>query len=425
MNFFQRLAGRVNPSNVTNSANTEVQDLTLDSEALRQAIAAATTVDNVRVNDKTVLAIPTALRAITLLSNAVAGLPLDFINRTDESRTPVTNHPVVAAFTRKPNQFQSAYEFRRLLQTHLSFRGNAYARIIQPLRSDGDIELLPINPDAIKPVMTSDGLRVEYEFRNKRGQVTRFKQDEIFHLRGLSLDGFTGVSPLTLARQALALSMQGQNAASKTFTKGTLSGFALKHPGKLTEKAKNNISESYEKLYGGADNAGRPPVLEEGMEPVNLGFSAADTQFLESRRFSVADVARIWGMPPHMVGDTERSTSWGTGIEQQTIGFVTYTLDEWINIWETSIERQFLADDPDIQARKHTSALLRGDNKTRWNIYFGAVKHRILTPNQCLALEDMPPYDGGDEFPNLTGQPDDEENGDEDDENPQRRNNQS
>jgi len=389
----------------TNSANTTVENLTLDSEALRLAIAAGNGTSSVTVNENTVMSIPTALRAITLLSNAVAGLPLDFVRIAGETREAVQDDPVLRAFTRKPNQFQSGYEFRRLLQTHLSFRGNAYARIVEPLGRNGDYQLLPINPDRIKPKLDETGLRVVFEFSDKRNRKRILTSDEVFHLRGLSLDGVTGVSPITLAQRAFALSIQGQRAAERTFKQGSLSGFALKHPGKLTDKAKNNISDSYEKLYGGTENAGRPPVLEEGMEPVNLGFTASETQFLESRRFSVADVARIFGMPPHMVGDTERSTSWGSGIEQQTIGFVVYTLDEWIRVWESAIERQFLADRPDIQARLKTSALLRGDNKTRWSIYRQAVKARILKPNECRALEDIPPYEGGDEFPNLTGQP--------------------
>ena len=402
-NFFRRGG---TPSNHASDI-TEIENLTIDSERLRRLLQ-SNQASGINVNELGVLGIPTALRAVILLSNTIAGLPFELIRTTGvdtEEKEIITEHPILRAFTRKANPRMDAYTFRRLLQTHLCFRGNAYARIIRPLRRSAPVEFLPLHPDVVTPKEIDGGLRLEYEIKQKNGRPITLSQDEVLHLRGLSLDGIVGVAPIAVARMAFALGIQGQVAASKMFQQGTLSGFGLSHPGKLSQEAIENIQEAWVAQYGGTQNTGVPPVFQEGMEPKELGFSAQDAQFLESRRFTVADIARLFGMPPHMVGDTERSTSWGTGIAEQTIGFQVYTLDEWFNVWENAIHFALLDSDPDLLPRIQARGLERGDSKTRWSNHEKAIKNQVLTPNEVRAIEGIPPREGGDEVVNLTGQP--------------------
>lgn len=389
------LFGKRSLLNAKNSAQTTVTVRTLDSEELRRELAAGAMVGSISVNDQSAMTIPAVYRAIILLSNIVAGLPFRVVeNGEGNVAGPVPNHSISNALGRRPNRYQSGYEFRRMMQTHLCFRGNAYARVIRPLRSSGVWEFLPLNPDRVKPELDKNTREVKYKLDNSERFIPA---SQMFHLRGISFDGVEGLSPIRLAAQTFGLTLQGQRASQRLMDKGVFSPFGLKHPKSLKPGAIKNIRDSLAEMFGGADNAGTPPVFEEGMEPVPLGLSSAEAQFLESRQFSVVEIARWFGIPPHMMGDVSGSTSWGTGIEQQTIGFITYTLSEWINIWESAVEAQLLTDvaDANRQAKLLTSGLLRGDNKTRWDIYVKAVLAGLLSPDEARALEDMPPRADG------------------------------
>ncbi len=412
--FFRR-GSKPTTADAQMSANATVANLTLDSEQLRQALAGINTGGNIAVNAHTVTGIPTAWRSVTILSHVMAGLPLNVIQTddTDDTRKKIKDNPVYRMMNLKPNNWQDPFQYRRLAQVHLSLRGNHYAKRVKPLRSGDSEMLLPINPDVIEPKLV--GNEIIYEFSRTNGTKKIFKADEIFHLRGMSFDGVKGLSPLQVARETFELSLKGSRTASNVLDNSSIAGYGLKHPAKLSAEAHKNLTESFEQKIGGFENAGKPPIFEEGLEVVPLGFSALDSQFLESRRLSVTDIARIFGMPPHMIFDTERSTSWGTGIEQQTIGFVVYTLQEWIRTWECALRFQFLQDDPDLSVKLSTQALNRGDSKTRWGIYDIARRNEDMSSNEIRALEDLPPREDGDEYKNPAINPaDDGEPNDED-----------
>lgn len=386
-------------SEPTNSATTEVANLTLDSEQLRQELAAAATVDGMRVNDTSVMALPAAWRAVTILSHIVAGFPFDVIRRVDKKRENLPDNPIAYAMTRRANQFQSGFEFRRLMQTHLCLRGNAYARIVRPLRSSGKWEFLPFPLDSVTPRRSADGLRIEYELSGSRGGRNVLQAKDVLHLRGISLDGVVGLSPIQVARMNFAIALEGQRGAQKLLKQGSFAGYGLKHPAKLSAKALKNLSDSFAENFAGSENAGRPPVFEEGMEPVPLGFSATDAQFLEGRRFSLGDIARMFGVPSHMLNDTERNTSWGSGIAQQTQGFVDYTIMEWVRIWESAADYQLL-DDEELSAKLQTAALLRGDPETRAKWYTAMRLIGVYNANRIREFEDEDPREdeGGEEY---------------------------
>ena len=370
-----------------NQATTSVAIRAVNSEELHRAIAGDSYVGLVPVNQYTSMAIPAVFRAVGLLSNITAGLPFTVVRSNDDgSRQPLPDHPITVAMTRNPNRYQSGYEFRRTMQANLLLRGDAFARIIRPVRANGPWEFLPFKPGEITPELVESERVIRYKLA---GSGRFLASSEVFHLRGISFDGVTGLSPIALARQTFGNALQSQRASERIMTQGTFSNFGLKHPGKLKTGAIENIRKSFVDMFGGSENSGIPPIFEEGMEPVPLGMSASDAQFLQSRQFSVVEIARWFGVPPHMIGDVSGSTSWGTGIEQQTIGFVTYTESEWINIWESAIDFQLL-EDPRFGAKLSTAGLLRGDNKTRWDIYTKAVLAGILSPDEARAFEDLP-----------------------------------
>ena len=385
----------------TNAVNTTVENLTLDSEALRKAIAAARNVGDVPVNDRSVMAVPAAWRAITMLSFLVASFPFALIRREPDG-TPgeeIFNHPVARAFNRKANPRQSAFEFRRLMQTHLCLRGNAFARINTTLRND-EISFIPYQLDRVTPRLTSDNTEIEFVIKQGRNQRDRvLPQSEVLHFRGMSIDGVEGLSPIEVARLTFAKSLEGQNASMRILQNGTFAGFGLKHPGKLSDKAHENIQNSFVDRVAGSKNAGTPPIFEEGLEPVTLGFNATDAQFLEGQRFSLGDIGRLYGVPGHLLGDTEKSTTWGTGLSEQTQGFVSFNLMDWVLVFESAIDFQLL-DDERLFPKLRSDAIARGDPKARAAYYKDMRLIGGMNANEVRRAEDMPSRtdEGGSEY---------------------------
>ncbi|MCV0371084.1 phage portal protein [Filomicrobium sp.] len=351
---------------------------------------------------------------VRIISGAVATLPLDVKRRVDErTRQDASEDPLWQLLRRKPNRWQTPSQFRRMMQTHLLLRGNAYALIV---RSRGRVqELLPLHPDRVT-MEQSDDLSIRYIYERKRGDKVSFKQSEVFHLVGLTLDGVTGVSVISYARETIGLSLAMENHGATVFKNGARVSVVLKHPGKLGKEGLEFLRASLDEYRSGGDSEGKALVLEEGMETAPLAMTAEDAQWLEGRKFSRNDIAMFFGVPPHMIGDTEKSTSWGSGIEQQSIGFVSYTLEDHLTTWEESINRDLIPDNSDLYARFNRAALVKGDIKARWDAHVKALQWGVYSPNEVRALEDKNPRDGGDVFyppPNTAGTPD-KENGERD-----------
>jgi len=342
---------------------------------------------------------------VRLISGALANLPIHVKKRVDEkTRMDLSEHPVWSIVRRKPNQWQTPSQFKRMLQAHLLLRGNAFGLIV---RSRGIVvAVLPLDPDRME-VKQADDMSLTYIYRRKNGAEVRLKQTEVMHLVGLSLDGVTGVSAITYARETIGLSLAQENHGAKTFKNAARPSIVLKHPGKLGREGLEFLKSSLDQYRQGGDDEGNALILEEGMETHNLSMTAQDAQWIESRRFSRTDIAMFFGVPPHMIGDTEKSTSWGTGIEQQSIGFVTYTLEDYLTTWEETINRD-LIDAPDVYAKFERRALVRGDLKTRTDHDVKMIQWGIYSPNEVRTLEDMNPRADGDVYydpPNTAGSP--------------------
>lgn len=353
------------------------------------------TQSGVSITESSAMRVAAAWRCVNIISGTVGTLPLDLIRRVSEDeRRPAVGHPLRSVLTVRPNQWQTPSEFRRLMQAHLLLRGNAYALKVKSGRRV--VALVPIHPDKVLADQIDD-MTMEYRVTLKGGRQQLYTGKDIFHLRGMSLDGVRGMSVLSHMRESLGLALSAETAGAKLMSNGQFVGGTLNHPSKLSPEAYDRLKTSTAERYGGADNAGKLMILEEGMSFAPTSLSAIDMQFLEQRDFQRYDIAMFFGVPPHMLGATEKQTSWGSGIEQQGIGFVTYTLNDWIKTWEEAIKRD-LIDAPEwesLDARFYTQGLMRGDVKSRTAYYVAARQWGWLSPDEIRRLEDMNPRPDG------------------------------
>lgn len=348
----------------------------------------------------TVVTADTAMRVaanyacVRILSGLPATLPLDIKEKVDErTRRDASDTAVARLLQRKPNSWQTPAQFRRMLTAHQKLRGNGYALIVW---SRGEpLALIPMHPDQVECKQLDD-LSLTYTYRRRDGRTVQLAQREVFHLVGLTLDGVHGVTPITYARETIGLALAQESAGAAVFKNGPRSSVVLEHPQKLGEEGRANIRASLDEYRAGGDSEGKALILEEGMKIGDLAMTAQDAQWIESRKFSRTDIAMFWGVPPFMIGDTEKSTSWGSGIEQQNQGFLTYTAEDDLTMWEQTIHRDLIVDPKSkYYARFNRAALVKGDIKTRTAAYNGALQWGWMNPDEVRALEDMNPREDG------------------------------
>ncbi|WP_417816592.1 phage portal protein [Tritonibacter scottomollicae] len=369
--------------------------------AIRQASMGSAS--GMPVTPDTAMRVSAVYACVRLISGAVANLPLHIKRRVDaDTREDLSSAPVWSVLRRKPNGWQTPSQFKRMMQAHILLRGNAYAQIV---RSRGNvIALNPLHPDRME-VKQTDALDLVYEYTRRDGRKVPMNQSEVMHLAGLTLDGVNGVSAITYARETIGLSMAQERHGATTFKNSARPSSVLSHPNKLGQEGVENLRASLNAYRSGGESEGQALILEEGMSISPISMTAEDAQWIESRKFSRTDIAMFFGVPPHMIGDTEKSTSWGSGIEQQSIGFVTYTLEDHLTTWEETINRD-LVSEADVYSRFNRKALVRGDIKTRWEAYVKAMQWGVYSPNEVRKLEDENPRDGGDVYydpPNMAG----------------------
>jgi HK97 family phage portal protein len=351
------------------------------------------------VTESTALKISTAYRCTSILACTTAGLPLDLYLRVDERRRKAAvGHKMRDVLTVRPNEWQTPYDFRKTMTANAVIHGNAAALKVKSLRYG--LELWPLTGGTVVAKINDAG-RLVYEQKTSKG-TREYRADEIFFLRNLSMDGLNGMGVLQAAREALGNAIQGEKANAGIFKQGRIGNAALKTPNALSEAAFDRLRSEFDNLYTGADNAHRVPILEEGLDFAQGTFSADDLQFLESRAFTTSEIGRFFGVPPHMYGDTTNSTSWGTGIEEQKNGFVTFTLMDYVNMWNGAIARDLLT--PDERATVYAShdlkGLLAGNATARGSFYQIMRNIRALSANEVRALEDLEPIEGGDTYEN-------------------------
>ena len=355
----------------------------------------------VRVDADTALKIATVFRCVSILTGTFAMLPFGiYADQSNGAKKRASDLPLDYLLSAEPNRYQDSFQWREMIFGHILLRGNLYCRIIPGTRGPVG-ELIPMHPDSVTPERLPDGT-VRYKVRLQTGQTEILNRDDVFHVPGLSSDGLTGLSVVGLMRETLGLALATESYGARFFSQNAQPSGVLTIPGTLEEEALARLSKSWQETHSGLANSHKIAILEQGLDWKQVGMTSEDAQFLQTRSFQRNEITTAFGIPPHMVGDTEKSTSWGTGIEQQTIGFVVWTLLPWLVRFEQAVNRQLIIGPQPLYSKFNVKGLLRGDSAARYSAYAIARQWGLQNANEIRALEDMDPIDGpaGEEYLN-------------------------
>ncbi|RVP20775.1 phage portal protein [Sinorhizobium meliloti] len=349
------------------------------------------------ITDQNVLAISAVWACVNLLAGTIASLPL-MVYRTNSrgERTLARDHPLFRILHDSPNYDQTATDFWEFSSASIELWGNSYAAIER--NGGGRIAALtPLRPDSVSVRRLEDG-NLEYRW-TKDGENHVGSDRAVLHIRGFGGDPLGGMSTLHFGRHAFGLARAIDRAAAGTFSNGMIAQTALTFERWLTDEQRNLAETKLSEKYIGAKNSGRPIILEGGTKIDVLSINPEDAQMLESRGFSVEEVCRFFGVPPFMVGHTQKVTSFGSGLEQQVLGFQKFTLRRRLKRIEQALEKQLLT--PDERARGLTiefnlEGLLRGDSAARSAFYQSALTNGWMTINEVREKENLPRVEGGD-----------------------------
>lgn len=347
------------------------------------------------VTPESAMQLTSVYACVRVLAETIASLPLHLYARNGSSKERARNHPLYKILHDEPNPLMSSFEFREMLMTHLALRGNAYAEIV---RDSGGrvIGLWPWHPDSVK--VKTDGWKVIYNFKTSDHREIEMRPEKVLHIKGLTDDGLKGLSPIRTVMDSIGLGLAADRYGSNFFKNDATPSILIKHPGNISPNAQKNLRDSWDSLHSGTDKMSRTAVLEEGMGIEKLGITPEEAQFLETRKFQVNEIARIFRIPPHMIGDLERSTF--SNVEQQAIDFTVHTIRPWLRRIESAIHRALLTEEErEIYfAEFLMDELLRGDAKTRWETYNIALMNGIMSRNEIRDRENLNPLDDGDTF---------------------------
>jgi HK97 family phage portal protein len=340
---------------------------------------------------------------VRILAEAIASLPLHLYRfETGGNKAKATDHLLYTLLHDEPNAEMTSFVFRETLMSHLLLWGNAYAQIIR--NGKGEVAALyPLMPSRMQVDRDKNG-KLYYQYTTSSedaptmtGTSVILDPSEVLHIPGLGFDGLVGYSPIAMAKNAIGMAIACEEFGSKFFAHGAAPSGVLEHPGTIKDPAR--VRETWQGQFGGSANSGKVAVLEEGMKYTPISISPEQAQFLETRKFQINEIARIFRIPPHMVGDLEKSSF--SNIEQQSLEFVKYTLDPWVIRWEQALSRALLrpGEKSNLFFRFNLEGLLRGDYQSRMTGYATARQNGWMSANDIRTLEDLdhiPQGDGGD-----------------------------
>ena len=355
------------------------------------------------VTERSAMQMTAVYSCVRILAEAVAGLPLNLYRYTEDGgKEKAIDHPLYLLLHDEPNPEMSSFVFRETLMTHLLLWGNAYAQVIRNGKGEV-VALYPLMPNKMTVDRDERGqLYYSYQRSNDeaptmKGNTVTLRPSDVLHIPGLGFDGLVGYSPIAMAKNAIGMAIACEEYGAKFFANGAAPGGVLEHPG--TIKDPQRVRESWQSTFGGSGNANKIAVLEEGMKYTPIGISPEQAQFLETRKFQINEIARIFRVPPHMVGDLEKSSF--SNIEQQSLEFVKYTLDPWVTRWEQSIQRSLLTQEEKAAyfVKFNLEGLLRGDYQSRMQGYAIGRQNGWMSANDIRELENLdriPAEEGGD-----------------------------
>ena len=336
----------------------------------------------------------TVFSCVRVLAESVGMLPCRLYKQEGRVRTPAEDHPIYRLLYIAPNGYMTPQEFWELLVSCLCYQGNFYAYKVVVM---GKVkELLPINPSSVVPKLNDDWT-VSYQVTFADG-VKTLTQDEIWHVRLLTLDGLNGLNPIAYARQTLGNMQAMAKHEGKLFTNGAVTSGVLTTEQALSDEAFDRLKTQFQGEHMGVANAYKPMILEMGLDWKPISLNAKDTQFLESRKMAAHEICGLFRVPPHLVANMEKMTL--NNVEQLGMSFASYTLMPILTRIEQRVRVGLLTekDSAKYYAKFNAGALMRGDLKGRYESYQMGISHGMLSPNDCRELEDMNPREGGDHY---------------------------
>lgn len=349
------------------------------------------------VSEENSITVSGVFACVRVIAEDIASLPLPLYKRLPRGKEKAVDHPLYYLIHDSPNEDMTAFAFKEAMMTNLLLWGNAYAQTIR----DKNGQIVSIHPllSSRMTVTKDQNGELKYSYTNEKGETFTLKKEQLLHIGGIGFDGISGLSPISVAREAIGLAKATEVYGNKFFANGARPGGVLEHPGTLKDPSK--VRESWEAVYKGANNAHKIAVLEEGMKYHDIGMPQKDAQFLETRQFQLNEICRIFRVPPHLVGDLSRSTF--SNIEHQSIDYVVHTLRPWLVRWEQAINLNLLNvfERKDYFAKFNVDGLLRGDFATRMNGYAVGRQNGWYSANDIRELEDLNPIpedQGGDVY---------------------------
>lgn len=357
------------------------------------------------VNEKTAMQMSAVYACVRIIAEAIAQIPLNVYRFTaDGGKEKDLRHPLFFLLHDEPNPEMTSFIFRETLMSHLLLWGNAYAQIIRNGKGEV-VGLYPLMPDRMQ-VDRNEAGNLVYTYTKYYDEVgakhayeqIKLPAYQVLHIPGLGYDGLIGYSPIAMARNAIGMSMAAEDFGATFFANGATPGGVLEHPGIV--KDPERLRESWHAQFSGK-NSHNIAVLEEGMTFKPMSIPPEEAQFLETRKFQIDEIARIFRVPPHMVGDLEKSSF--SNIEQQSLEFVKYTVGPWVARWEQSLSQALLlpSEKKRYTIKYNLDGLLRGDYESRMNGYAVGRQNGWLSANDIRELENMnkiPAEEGGDEY---------------------------
>lgn len=355
------------------------------------------------VNEQTAMSMTAVYACVRVLAESIASLPLHVYQRGENgNRVKAEDHPLFFLLHDEPNPEMSSFTFRETLMTHLLLYGNAYAQILRNGRGE-IVGLYPLLPNRMRVERDEAGRlfyrysRYDQEPPSMEGSTVILAPEDVLHIPGMSFDGLVGLSPIAACRNAVGAGLSADEYSSRFYANGAAPSGVLEHPGVI--KDPERLRESWSAAYGGSRNSGKVAILEEGLKFTPISISPQDSQLLETRKFSVEEICRIFRVPPHLVQDLERATF--NNIEQMSLDFVMYSLNPWVCRWEKSMTRSLLNDKEkrELEIRFNLDGLLRGSYESRMRGYSIGINNGMMSVNDCRRLENLnliPADQGGD-----------------------------
>lgn len=360
-------------------------------------------ISGAKVDEYSAMRVSAVYACVRILAESIAALPLHVYEYKDGGKKRAPKHPLYFLLHDAPNPDMTSFIFREVMMTHLLLHGNCYAQIIRDLGRLNSVKgLYPLEPNRVK-VERDDGGQLVYNYTptTAEGQFDKattvtLRREEVLHIPALGFNGIQGFSPIAMARNAIGVAIATEEFGAKFFENGARPSGILEHPGIV--KNTDKLREEWQKVYGGSSNTGKVAILEEGMKYQSISIPPNDAQFLDTRKFQLNEIARIFRVPPHMIADLDRATF--SNIEHMSLEFVKFSLNPWVIRWEQGLNKALMTENErgKFFVKFNVDGLMRGDYQSRMQGYSIGRQNGWLSTNDIREMEDLNPIseaDGG------------------------------